>query len=136
MLFALLVVLAGVPGNELLFAVAGLVVLVSVVAHGASATPLVNRYAHRLERETLDEEREATATGLFVSSPDDVERISVDDLHELLEGEAPPIVLDVRSRSQYENDEGQIPGSVRVMPDEVGSWTSEDPQRLIVPYCT
>lgn len=136
MLFALLVVLAGVPGNELLFATVGLVVLVSVVAHGASATPLVNRYAHDLRRETRAEEREATATGLFISSPDDVDRISVEDLRDLLQGPDAPVVLDVRSRSQYDNDEGQIPGSVRVMPDEVGSWTIDETERLIVPYCT
>ncbi|HEX2296622.1 MAG TPA: cation:proton antiporter [Actinomycetota bacterium] len=136
MLFALLVVLAGVPGNEMLFATVGLVVAVSVVAHGSSATPLVNRYARRLERETLAEEREATATGLFVSSPEDVERISVVDLHELLQGADAPLVLDVRSRSQYDHDEGQIPGSIRVMADEVTSWSVEDPGRLIVPYCT
>jgi sodium/hydrogen antiporter len=136
MLFALLVVLAGVPGNELLFAAAGLVVAVSVVAHGASATPVVNRYAHRLERETLAEEREATATGLFVSAPEEVERVSVEDLRSLLDGPDAPVVLDVRSRSQYERDEGQIPGSVRVTADEVASWPIDDPGRLIVPYCT
>lgn len=136
MLFALLVVLAGVPGSDLLFAAAGLVVVVSVVAHGASATPLVNRYAHRLEQETLAEEREATATGLFVASVDDVERITVEDLHSLLEGTDAPLVLDVRSRSQYERDDGQIPGSIRVMAEDVASWPIEDPDRLAVPYCT
>jgi NhaP-type Na+/H+ or K+/H+ antiporter len=136
MLFALLVVLAGVPGNELLFAVAGLVVVVSVVAHGASATPLVNRYARRLEQETLAEERESMASGLFVSSPEDVERITVEDLYSLLRGPDAPVVLDVRSRSQYERDEGQIPGSIRVMPDDVASWPIEYPERLHVPYCT
>ncbi len=136
MLFALLVVLAGVPGSDLLFAVTGLVVVVSIIAHGASATPLVNQYARRAERETLAEEREATAMGLFASSLEDVERISVDDLRSLLKTSDPPIVLDVRSRSQYERDDGQIPGSVRVMPDEVASWPIEQPKRLIVPYCT
>lgn len=136
MLFALLVVVAGVPGSEMLFAAAGLVVAVSVVAHGASATPLVNRYARRLERETLAEEREATATTLFLSAPEDVERITAEDLHSLLGGPEPPLVLDVRSRSQYERDDGQIPGTVRVTPDEVASYEFEEPERLIVPYCT
>ncbi|HJR44468.1 MAG TPA: cation:proton antiporter [Actinomycetota bacterium] len=136
MLFALLVVIAEVPGNELLFAAAGLVVVVSIVAHGASATPLVNRYAHLLERDTLAEERETTASGLFLSSPDEVERISVDELHDLLEGSDGPVVLDVRSRSQYERDDGQIPGSVRVMADEVTAWSEDPPGRLVVPYCT
>jgi len=137
LLFALLVVLADVPGSTLLFPAAGLVVLVSVVAHGASATPLVNRYAHRLERETLAEERESNASGLFISTPEDVERITVEGLQELLQAADPPIVLDVRSRSQYERDDGQIPGSVRVLPDEVGLWSTEQAAgRLIVPYCT
>jgi NhaP-type Na+/H+ or K+/H+ antiporter len=136
LLFALLVVLAGVPGSELLFAIAGVVVIVSVIAHGASATPLVNRYARRLEADTLAEEREATADGLFVSAPDDVERISVDQLHSLLEAPDTPIVLDVRSRSQYERDDGQIPGSVRVLPDELSSWAADHSNRLVVPYCT
>lgn len=136
MLFALLVVLADVPGSALLFALTGIVVIVSVVAHGASATPLVNRYSRRLERETLAEERETTATGLFVSSPEDVERIGVEELHALMQTAEPPIVLDVRSRSQYEHDEGRIPGSIRVVPDEVGSWKPPVPGRLVVPYCT
>ena len=136
MLFAMLVVLADVPGSGLLFAAAGLVVLVSVVAHGVSATPLVNQYAHRMEGSTLDEERESTAAGLFLSSPEEVERITVEELHSLLQHADPPIVLDVRSRSQYQHDEGQIPGGVRVMPDEVASWAVQHPARLIVPYCT
>lgn len=136
MLFALLVVLAGVPGNQLLFAAAGLVVLVSVVAHGASATPLVNRYARKLQGSTLAEEREATAAGLFASSADNIDRISVEELHSLLQGPDAPIILDVRSRSQYGRDEGQIPGSIRVVPDEVASWNIENPGRLVVPYCT
>lgn len=136
MLFALLVVLARVPGNRLLFAITGLVVVVSVIAHGVSATPLVNRYARRLERETLAEEREATATGLFVSSPEEVERISVEDLHSLMQTSNPPVVLDVRTRSQYARDEGQIPGSQRVLPDEAASLPIEERKRLVVPYCT
>ena len=136
LLFALLVVLADVPGSELLFAAAGLVVAVSVVAHGASATPLVNRYARKLASETFAEEREGSATGLFVTSAEEVERISVEELHTLLEDPEAPVVLDVRSRSQYARDEGQIPGSVRLMADEVSSWTIEHPGRLVVPYCT
>ena len=39
-----------------------------------------------------------------------------------LQAESPPLVLDVRSRSQYERDRSQIPGSVRVLPDDVDRW--------------
>lgn len=136
LLFALLVVLADVPGSTLLFAATGFVVLLSIVAHGASATPLVNRYARRLLADTLDEERESTASGLFMASPDDVERISVEELKAMMDRGDRPIVLDVRSRSQFERDDGQIPTGVRVTVDEVASWQPEPPLRLVVPYCT
>ncbi len=136
LLFALLVVIADVPGSGLLLSTVGLVVVVSVIAHGASATPLVNRYARRVASRTLAEEREATADGLFASAPEDIARITVEELGALLESENAPLVLDVRSRSQYERDEGQIPGSVRLLPDEVSSLNIDDPKMLIVPYCT
>ncbi len=31
----------------------------------------------------------------------------------------PPLIVDVRIRSQYEQDKSRIPGSIRVRPDEV-----------------
>lgn len=40
----------------------------------------------------------------------------------MLEGDGPPVVLDVRTRSQYEKDERRIPGAVRVRSDEVEEW--------------
>ena len=47
------------------------------------------------------------------------------------------IVLDVRSRSSYEHDGAQIPGSVRVLPDQVLQWASGNSvDRLVVAYCT
>ena len=138
LLFALLVVAAGVRGAELLFAVTGLVVLVSVIAHGTSATPLTAWYGRRIAAETLDEERESTATGLFRSAGvDDDARLDVDDLARMLASDDPPIVLDVRTRSQFERDDVQIPGSVRVYPDEVTAWaTDTSPDKLVVLYCT
>lgn len=71
LLLALLVVQAHVPGAEALLAVTGVVVLVSVVVHGASATPLPNCYGRRVARATvtLPEERENTAAGLFQAEP-------------------------------------------------------------------
>ena len=53
LLLALLAVQAGVPGAEGLLAVAGVVVLVSVVLHGASATPLSAWYGRRVARQTM-----------------------------------------------------------------------------------
>jgi NhaP-type Na+/H+ or K+/H+ antiporter len=137
LLFALLVVVAGVPGSEFLFAATGAVVLASVLAHGVSATPITSWYAAKVEGETLAEEREETATGLFATHTDDVPRIGVEELHELLQGSAPPYVLDVRSRSEYLRDSGSIPGSSRVALDDVAKWAAEQREkRLAVLYCT
>jgi NhaP-type Na+/H+ or K+/H+ antiporter len=137
LLFALLVVQANAPGAERLLAFIGVVVTVSVVAHGASATPLSAWYGRRVARRTLAEEREATATGLFEHEATEAPRLSPTELAARLEGAHPPIVLDVRSRAEYERDNGQIPGSIRVLPDQIEAWAAEAPrERSVVTYCT
>ena len=106
LLFALLVVNNGVPGGEGLLAVTGMVVIVSVVLHGASAAPLSAWYGRAVQRETLAEERESTASGLFRRpNSNAVARISPDELAAALDSPDPPIVLDSRSRSQYDRDD-------------------------------
>ena len=90
LLFALLVVAEGVPGGEELFAVIGVVVLVSVVAHGVTATPFSSWYARKARQETLVEERAGTAAELFTQSPDDVPRITPAGLAERLAGPTHP----------------------------------------------
>jgi NhaP-type Na+/H+ or K+/H+ antiporter len=137
LLFALLVVVSGVPDSGLLFAATGAVVLASVLAHGISATPITSWYARKVAAATLAEEREDTASGLFAAHTDDVERITVDELNTLLSSDDPPIVLDVRSRSQYERDAGGIPGGIRVMLDDIAEWASvQSEKKLVVLYCT
>ena len=79
----------------------------------------------------------STATGLFQPEAGQVERISPADLARELAGDRPPVVLDVRSRSQYEQDAVRIPGSVRVLPDLVPEWaaTAHENQPYVL-YCT
>jgi sodium/hydrogen antiporter len=137
LLLALLVVQNGVAGGELILAVVGVVVTVSVVLHGASATPLSTLYGRAAARTTLEEERESTADGLFRSGSDGVKRVSPEELKRGLEGPEPPVVLDVRTRSQYEQDPDRIPDSVRVLPDQVAEWAAKQRKgQPIVAYCT
>ena len=145
LLLALLVLQNGVANAEFLLAVTGVVVTVSVVAHGASATPLSVLYGRAVERRTLEEERESTAEGIFAGAAAETPRIKPGELAERLEGLEPPIVLDVRTRSQFERDGTQIPGSVRVPPDRVGEWAARylaehpdsEPRNLnVAAYCT
>jgi NhaP-type Na+/H+ or K+/H+ antiporter len=137
LLFALLVVQANAPGAERLLAFTGIVVIVSVILHGASATPLSAWYGRQVAAETLAEEREATATGLFQHDAVETPRLAPAELAARLEGTHPPLVLDVRSRAQYERDSGQIPGSIRVLPDQIETWAAgATRERSVVAYCT
>lgn len=140
LVLALLVVEAGVAGGEEFLAIVGVVVLVSITAHGVTATPLTAFYARKVAAETLAEEREGTATGLFEHEDGEVPRIGVDELQKRLHADEPalrPIVLDVRTRSQFERDHSHIPGSIRVLPDHVADWAQEhDRERQVVAYCT
>ncbi len=144
LLLALLVVEAGVANAEFLLAVVGIVVTVSVLAHGTSATPLSRAYGRAVENETHEEERD-NAGGIFEGAADDSIRVDTARLAGMLESEEPPIVLDVRTRSQYEADRTRIPGAVRVLPDQVDEWVrdwkrdypdSQAEGQRIVAYCT
>jgi NhaP-type Na+/H+ or K+/H+ antiporter len=146
LLLALLVVEAGVPGATQLLAVTGVVVLVSVLVHGVTATPAARWYGQRVAQATATpaEEREGDAAGLFRGEATDVPRISPVELQAMLRGPRPPVVLDVRARGQYAQADGQIPGSVRVPPDQVRDWVREwaaqagpaSKDQVVVAYCT
>lgn len=137
LLFALIVIRADVVGADLLLAATGVVVVVSVVVHGASSTPVSRWYGRRLAEATLPEERRSTAAGIFEPDRGAPDRITPDELAQKLQGDDPPLVVDVRSRSQYELDDDQIPGSIRVLPDRVSEWAeNQNQKRPIVLYCT
>ncbi len=139
LLLALLVVEARAPDAARLLAVTGMVVLVSAVAHGVTATPVSSWYARRVARaaKTPNEEREGTAGGLFQGDAVDVPRITPHALASRLAEADPPVVLDVRTRGQYDADDAQIPGSVRVLPDQAQAWaTTASRERAVVAYCT
>ncbi|MGB3633826.1 MAG: cation:proton antiporter [Rubrobacteraceae bacterium] len=143
LLLALLVIHADVPGAEFVLAVVGVVVTVSVIAHGVSATPLSKAYGRAVENETHQEERD-NAGGIFEGDASASIRIKPERLAGMLEEEEPPVVLDVRTRSQYEQDKTRIPGSERIAPDQIEEWVQEREEaygsqvegQRIVAYCT
>ena len=144
LLLALLVIQAGVSDAEFLLAVTGVVVTVSVLFHGASATPLSALYGRAVESHTFQEERESGAGGIFEGAAAETARTKPEQLYKMLESDDPPLVLDVRTRSQYKQDKSRIPGSIRVRPDEVEEWARERKEergdqiegQRIVAYCT
>lgn len=142
LLLALLAVEAGAPQATQLLAVTGVVVLVSVLVHGVTATPASRWYGQRVAQAYVvpPEERESDAAGLFREEAAEVPRVTPEQLRTWLAGPQPPIVLDVRARAQYAEAEGQIPGSVRVPPDQVREWAEHAgaaaKDRTVVAYCT
>jgi hypothetical protein len=136
LLLALLVVEAGVRGSETFLAVVGSVVLVSVVLHGVTASPVSAAYAGLVARRTLAEERLGSSEELLRRPAEDVPRVSVEELASELAGPNPPAVLDVRTRSEFERDPRRIPSSVRVLPDEVTRWAEATSPGRVVLYCT
>jgi NhaP-type Na+/H+ or K+/H+ antiporter len=137
LLLGLLVVQAGIPQSEYLFAVVGIVIIGSVIVHGASASQISKWYGHRASMETLEEDLESTAAGLFGHNEVDVQVIKPKELYDKMQEIPPPLILDVRTRSSYEREGYQIPRSVRVLPDQVFEWVKDLPaHRLITTYCT
>ncbi|MET0620011.1 MAG: cation:proton antiporter [Thermoanaerobaculia bacterium] len=140
LLLALLVVQARLPGYEAILAIVGVVVTVSVILHGVTATPLAAAYAGKVARETLAEERLSSAGELLRSGRIPLggpPLMEVEDLLARQRTDRPPLILDVRSRSSYEKDPVGIPGDVRVPADQVESWAARRVRdQAIVAYCT
>lgn len=66
----------------------------------------------------------------------EAQRISVDELYGLLEGDAAPVILDVRSRSGRELDPRRIPGALPLDLEELEpALAGIAPERDVVVYC-
>ena len=64
-------------------------------------------------------------------------RISVQELRELLQGELPPVVIDVRSNTVRTLDPRRIPGAIAVNLDDAAVALQEvPPDRDVVVYCS
>jgi NhaP-type Na+/H+ or K+/H+ antiporter len=125
-LLALVVVLSGAQGGEQVFAVAGVVVLASVVLHGVLGTPLVIWASRAPAAELVPDPQN-----------DEVPRISVRELAAMLARGDPVHVVDVRQPGALDRDPRRIPGAVHYPPDEAAARIAEDPPPggPIVLYC-
>ena len=66
-------------------------------------------------------------------------RIHAGGVIDFLENGRSPVLLDVRSRTDYETSPLKLPGAIRLDPDDVGRGRIDlalDPKQLIVTYCT
>ena len=66
-----------------------------------------------------------------------VQRITASEFKRMIDARDPVTVIDARSPQSWKSSDVQIPGSVRVPPDEVVPHLSEIPRdRPAVAYCT
>ena len=68
--------------------------------------------------------RESTVAGLFRGHEGDVHLVTPEELSARLSQPQPPQVLDVRTRASFNNDGTRIPGSLRLLPDQVRDWAT------------
>jgi NhaP-type Na+/H+ or K+/H+ antiporter len=139
LLLTLLPVFAGVAGAERLFTIASLVVLLSLVVHGAVIGFYLRGQAPRGLSAVGTEYSAGTGGG--AQSPElkaQSDKITIEDVRALQEKDEPIIFVDARATKSYAADDRQIAGSVRIPPDDAVRAATE--RRLahhatLVVYC-
>jgi len=139
LLLVLLPVFAGVPGAERWLTITCLVVLLSLVIHGViiglflRREPAIRRAAPSVLPQSVDGRQDAAVTA---AAP--AERITIDEVRELLKRAEPVVYVDARAARSYGADDRQVTGSVRIPPEDPVRSAAE--QRLsqrstLVVYC-
>jgi NhaP-type Na+/H+ or K+/H+ antiporter len=122
LLLTLLPVFAGIPGAEQLFAVTSLVVLCSVVLHGAGIAVYLRR--NHIEPPAADI---ATAVAVqpvpktlpvIEEAAPIADRITIDEVRALRKSGEDVILLDARAERNRRNSDTQAAGSIRVDPHD------------------
>lgn len=136
LLLTLLPVFAGVSGAERWFTISCLVVLLSLVVHGAIIGLYLRRAPSR-EQAVLPLAVEGDAAAVTFA-PAVQERITIDEVRELTRQGEQMVFVDARAPRSFLGDDRQIAGSVRIPPDDPVRAATE--QRLaqhttLVVYC-
>jgi NhaP-type Na+/H+ or K+/H+ antiporter len=115
LLLVLLPVFAGVAEAPRLFAVAALVVLLSVVLHGGGIALFLRRQA----RATPRAQPAAPVAAAPPRVDDEVpERLTIPELRALWQRHEPVIVIDARTERSYRDDALRARDAVRLVPDD------------------
>ena len=133
LLLTLLPVFAGVGGATRLFTITCLVVLLSVVGHGAIIGFFLRTASTR--RSVLPFAPQPGDASLPATVP---ERVTIDEVHELQKQGEDLIFVDARAPKSFNADDRQITGSVRVPPDDPVRTARErrlSQRATLVVYC-
>ncbi len=131
LLLILLPVFAGIPGSDQLFRISSLIVLISIIIHGASPT-LLARFCSKPKAQEIPEpaqpepapaaEREVRSLPVIESQSSEAvgsQSITLEEFGRLQKSGENVILLDVRTERSRETSEFQAKGSVRMPPENV-----------------
>jgi NhaP-type Na+/H+ or K+/H+ antiporter len=119
LLLILLPVFAGVAGSDRLFRISALIVMISVVVHGASPM-LLTRFGRKTEP-TEPPPQPRPLPVIEPTSPDGIgtQSITLAELDQLKRSGNEVIILDVRTDRSRDTSDFQAQGSVRMPPENV-----------------
>jgi NhaP-type Na+/H+ or K+/H+ antiporter len=130
LLLVLLAVFAGVPGSDRLFSVCSLIVLISIVLHGASPLLLTRITSEGkakepepvptpapAARESVQESRSLQV--VESTRPVGPQSISFEELDQLQKSGDEVVILDSRTERSRDTSDSQAQGSVRLVPENV-----------------
>jgi NhaP-type Na+/H+ and K+/H+ antiporter len=124
LLLILLPVFAGVPGSDRLFRICALIVLISIVVHGASPM-LFARFSRGTELEPVEPPAPKPVTEPrslpVIESAEAVGKqvVTLEEFERLQKSGEKVILLDVRTERSRDTSEFQAEGSIRIVPENV-----------------
>jgi len=144
LLLALLPVFAGVEGSVRLFQITCLVVLLSVVVHGAGIAIFLRRarsdQAPAPAPRPEEPEPEALSFGRAPGEAQQLsEKITIEEFRDLQERGESVTLLDVRTERSYRDSAAIARDAIRMPPDDAVRLARErrlDPDATLVLYCT
>jgi sodium/hydrogen antiporter len=142
LLLILLAVFAGLPGSDRLFALCSLIVLLSVVIHGASPM-LLARIGVKPESDeparTPEIPKEPRSLPVIESTSQvGAQIITLEELSRLQNSGDKVVILDVRTERSRETSDSQAAGSVRMPPENVVAQARElnlPKDAWLIAYC-
>jgi NhaP-type Na+/H+ or K+/H+ antiporter len=147
LLLVLLPVFAGVPGSDRLFRVSALIVMISIVIHGASPM-LLTRFGPKTEpveppapppQPLPEAAREFRSLPVMETAPSlGTQSITLEELDQLQKSGDPVVLLDVRTERSRDTSDFQATGSVRMVPENVAIQAKDlklPKEAWLIAYC-
>jgi hypothetical protein len=85
----------------------------------------------------VSDAQEGKADNKTTAKPADVQRITVEELKEMIAKSLPVTIIDARSAGSYDSTTTKIKGAIRMATEEIPSHLKDLPRdREVVTYCT